>query len=254
MSKGFCSVPKNQKILTLCYAFLEDADLSLGAKGLYALLYLKGSSIEKLDDLMDYMREENDTFKEYYKELVDNGYIVIKGKGSDLKIELKREVVKKPKDVEKATQQLEESKALIEESQEKVVVKKSKYDEIKEWVYAYTELSDIVKATLMAYFQKWLNSEGRFNAIYLTHSRVDEVIGTLIGMELDDEKMIATIRQSIEKEWANVYAIKGYTKANAGISQFDKTTLESGSWSFEEREQIRARAEQLEKEGKKGYF
>ena len=244
----FCTIPKTVKMMSICSIFLENVDISLGAKGLYAMLFYMNKNISSLDDIVEYSNTSKEDTIKYYDELVNAGFIVISNTRNGMKVELKREPAR--------LKQIEESKELSEESKELVNEEKttSKYEKIEKIIKAY-DLPDNVKNLLVSYFEKWLNKRDSFEKAPELHSYiVMEVINKFIALELSEADMIKSIRKSTEKGWHNFYNPNEGRMSNSTTSMFDKNSLESGTWTLEDREKARKRAEELQNSGAKGYF
>ena len=128
--------------------------------------------------------------------------------------------------------------------------KKSAYEYICDTVNSY-ELPTNIKNLLITYFSNWLCKKGRVaEADPLHKNRVMQIIGEFISYHLSEPDMIDCIQQSIDRGW---YKLVPPKQANS-FEQFDKTTLTSGSYTQEDIDAIKKRAEELNKDGGKGTF
>ena len=71
---------------------------------------------------------------------------------------------------------------------------------------------------------------------------------------LSEPDMISCVQQSIDRGWYKLVPPKTEISNVSNFEQFDKTTLTSGSYTQEDIDAIKKRAEELNKDGGKGTF
>lgn len=240
-----------QKMGTFPTSILEDPNVSVGAKGLYMLLYHANPKICGLADLSsNFTTTPKAELENLWQELIDKGYVdVTKNKNGEIKnVKLVR-VAKKSKT---KVQTPEEQTAIQEQVN---VVKEQKVenrytrlvDRIEGW-----EIPKNVKTILITYFTAWLNGEGRFaSADMLRPSTVDRLIGELVAMHLDKDSMIWVVQQSIDHCWFKFVAPTEPITKRTIHQGFSATGIVSGTYTDAEKEEIRKKREELE-HGKKG--
>lgn len=242
-----------QKMGTFPTSILEDPNVSVGAKGLYFLLYHANSKICALADLHgEWTTTSKEDLDKLYQELVDAGYVSVNrdknGKITSVKL-VKTASKPTPKKEETKKKQEEELQAVTEQVN---VVAEKKVEN------AYTKLSDRiekwnlpqnVKNLLYNYFLMWLKKEGRFaEANTIRPSIVDHLIGELIAMHLDEDGMLYVIQQSIDRQWFKFVEPKGpIVKRTVGGKQagFQADGIVSASYTSEEIAKIRQMQQEL---------
>jgi hypothetical protein len=233
-----------RKTVTLPAYVFDDERLSIGAKGLFVQLYYSNDSICALKDLCSVTKTTEEELKVYFNELAENGYVVI----TDKKCELKHKAVSERKAKETTTEEVEK---YAETTQPK---KKSAYEFIVDIINSY-DLPNNVKNLLITYFTNWLGKKGRFaEADDLHKNRVMQIIGEFISYHLSEPDMIDCVQQSIDRGWYKLVPPKKDNNSSTQINSFDKTTLTSGSYTKADIEEIKRKAEELEKNGEKGTF
>lgn len=226
---------------------LDDPDVSVGAKGLYILLYNCNSRIYSLQDLCDkFTTSSKDEVDQYYHELIDAGYITIttNQRTGEEKVTMSKTPHKK--------------KELSEDQKEKVanvtdVVNekpKNKYEILVAHIGRW-ELSTNVSNLLTVYFTKWLHKEGGFAEKDDLHTpRVNQLIGNLVAMHLDEDTMLEVIQQSIDRCWCTFVLPKNTTTRPKGVGTgFTSAEIQSASYTPEEIEAIKKKREQLRQNG-----
>ena len=234
-----------RKTLTIPTYILDDERVSIGAKGLFIQLFYSNDNICALNDLCKVTSSTEEELKKYFNELAETGYIMISDKRCDLRHKAASEkMVAKKTDITEVEQ-------YAETTQPK---KKSAYEYICDTVNSY-ELPTNVKNLLITYFSNWLGRKGRFaEADPLHKNRVMQIIGEFISYHLSEPDMISCVQQSIDRGWYKLVPPKTEISNVSNFEQFDKTTLTSGSYTQEDIDAIKKRAEELNKDGGKGTF
>ena len=234
-----------RKTLTIPSYILDDERVSIGAKGLFIQLFYSNDNICALGDLCKVTSSTEEELKIYFNELAENGYIMISDKRCDLRHKAASEkMVAKKTDIKEVAE-------YAETTQPK---KKSAYEYICDTVNSY-DLPVNVKNLLITYFGNWLARKGRFaEADALHKNRVMQIIGEFISYHLSEPDMITCIQQSIDKGWYKLVQPKAENTNKSNFLQFDKTTLTSGSYTQEDIDNIKKRANELNSEGGKGTF
>lgn len=232
-----------RKIISIPSYILDDNRISLGAKGLFIQLFYSNDNICSLKELRELTSNTEEELNCYFNELASAGYVVI----SDKKCELKHKAVSE----RKAKETTEE--AVTQYANSTQPKKKSAYEYIQDVVNSY-DLPINVKQLLITYFATWLSKKGRFaEADSLHKNRVMQIIGEFISYHLSEPDMITCIQQSIDKGWYKLVSPNNISNSS-NFNQFDKTTLVSGSYTKEDIEDIKRRAEEIENSGEKGIF
>ncbi len=236
----FLKVQGIRKQLTIPTDILNDNRLSVGAKGLYVQLIYSNDSICSLEDLTKLTTNSEDELKEYFKELTTIGYVEITNKQAKLKHTA-------PKAVENVEEKVKEAEEYAETTQPP---KLNVYDKIKLIIDSY-DLSQNVKNILLVYFEARLNKKGRFAASDDLHAnQVRAMIGELVSFHISDEDQITCIQNAIDKQWFKFVK----PEPQASKPKFDKSNLQSGSYTLDDIAQIKKRAEALEASGEQGVF
>ena len=231
-----------RKIISLPSYILDDERLSIGAKGLFVQLFYSNDNICALNDLCKLTTSTEDELKQYFNELAEAGYITI----TDKKCELKHKAVSERKAKETSKEAVEK---YSETTQPK---KKSAYEYIVDTVNSY-DLPTNVKQLLITYFGNWLGRKGRFaEADPLHKNRVMQIIGEFVSYHLSEPDMITCVQQSIDRGWYKLVPPKDNT--TTAVNSFDKTQLTSGSYTKEDINAIKRKAEEMNKNGEKGTF
>ena len=232
-----------RKQLTIPTDILSDSRLSIGAKGLYVQLIYSNDNISSLEDLVGLTTNTEDELKEYFGELAKVGYIEMNNKQAKLKHNA-------PKEVENAEEKVKEAQEYAETTQPP---KLSIYDKIKIIIDEY-DLSQNVKNLLLVYFTDRLNKTGRFSEADDLHATtVRKMIGTLVSYHLSDDDQISCIQTSIDNQWfvfvkPEQKTVKTADAPRRSIS-FDRTDIKSGTYTEQDIENIKKRAEALGSEG-----
>lgn len=256
--KDFIKKPKYRDFIVLPALIFDDERISIGAKGLYAQLYYSSSSISSLDELTGISTNSKDELDAYFDELINVGYIVINKKGEAefvIKTQSEKTVAKK---LDQET--VEEFKNSVQE-QPKVL---NAYEKMVGLINSYNFDSKVTNL-LITYFENWMNKKGRFAEADPIHGYVvRNKINTLVSFHMSDEDMITCIQNSIDKEWfvfvdqrkgSQPKVEEAKPRVNkSSIASFDKSELTSGSYTEDDIQAIKARAEALDAEGKKGTF
>ena len=234
-----------KKILTIPSYILDDPNVSLGAKGLYVQLYYSNNSICSLNELTSTVNSTEEELKKYFQELADTGYIVIKDNKCDL--------------LQKAVSSRSKNKTDVEEAAvyaETVQPKKlSAYEKMINLINSYS-LTDNVKQLLITYFEKRMNKRGRFSEAEDLHGYVVRaMIGELVSFHLSEEDEIKCIQTSIDREWFK-FVNPNNSSSNTGGSNsiFINENIESGTYTQEDIDEIKRKADELESLGEKGYY
>ena len=253
--KDFVKKPKNRDFMVLPALIFEDERLSIGAKGLYAQLYYSSSSISSLEELTEVSTSTKEELDSFFDELIKIGYIVINKKGEaefTIKTQNEKTVAKK---IDEA--QVEEFKNTVQE-QPKIL---NAYEKMLGLINSYN-FNEKVTNLLIQYFETWMNKRGRFAEADSLHGYVVRAkINDLVSFKMSDEDMITCIQNSIDREWFKFVdqragaQPKVEPKVNTSShATFDKTMITSGSYTPNDIQKIKERAEELDKEGKKGTY
>ena len=231
MKSGFFKYT-NIKGLTITTDILEDDRLSIGAKGLYVQIVFCNNNLTSLNDITSYTTSTKDEIDEWFKELVDNGYIDVGKKETEL--------LKKPKGAKAiAKSATPTAVATAMNAVTPQTPTANKYDKMVALVNSY-ELSDNVKQALITYFEKWMSGKGRYANTEIHATRVRSIITELISFHCTDEEMISIIQTSIDREWYKFF--KPETKQTTPtFNAFNKDTLVSGNYTQEEMEALKQR-------------
>lgn len=233
-----------KKILTIPSYILDDPNVSLGAKGLYVQLYYSNNSICSLNELLSTVNSTEDELKKYFQELADTGYITIKDNKCDL---LQKAVSSRSKN----KTDTEEAAVYAETVQPK---KLSAYEKMINMINSYS-LSDNVKQLLITYFEKRMNKRGRFAEADDLHGYiVRAMIGELVSFHLSEEDEIKCIQTSIDREWFKFVNPNTSSNNSGSNSIFINENIESGTYTQDDIDEIKRRADELESIGEKGYF
>lgn len=236
----FLHTTKIRKIITLPTNYLDDPNLSLEAKGLYTQLYYSNDRITALKDLTDIVNSSEEQLKKAFNELTEYGYVTIKNDRCDLQ----QKAVSAKSDKKTST---EDAEKYAETTQPKTL---NKFEKLMKLIESYKEtnqFSEDVVALLKVYFEKWMNKRGRFVEADDLHGYIVRAkIGDLISFHASDDEMINIIQQSIDKEWFKFVKPNSETATQGNVSAFDKTKLESGTYTQEEIDNILKRKQELE--------
>ena len=232
---GLIKVSDIKTMVTLPAYILDDERVSLSAKGLYVQICFSKNDILSLSDITTLANNTEEEITQYINELIDKGYLDYKNSTYSLK--------QKPitsKTIEKRN--IKEVKESIKEAEITPVVKKNKFDFIRDRVNA-SDFSTSVKVLLIDYFIKWLKGEDRFEGQVLHKNMVDGRIESLRSIReefhLNQTELEKCVKQSIENHWFKFV----WPLAEKPNSNFDKNVLTSGSYSSEEIEEIKRKAE-----------
>ena len=241
------SVQGIRKMMTIPTDFLNDARLSIGAKGLYAQILYSNDAYSSLTELVAVTKNTEEELKQYFGELAAIGYLEV-GKNTKLKHNA-------PKDVENVEEKVKEAEKYAETTQPKPL---SIYEKIKLIIDGY-ELSTNVKELLLVYFTKRLNKEGRFAEAGDLHSnQVRAIIGEIVSFHISDEEQIDCVQQSIDREWFKFVKptpkTAGSSSNTAPKASFDKINIKSGTYTQEDIDRIKERSAALEANGEQGVF
>lgn len=255
--KDFVKKPKNRDFMVLPALIFEDERLSIGAKGLYAQLYYSSSSISSLEELTEVSTSTKEELDTFFDELIKIGYIVINKKGEAefaIKTQNEKTVAKK---IDEA--QVEEFKNTVQE-QPKVL---NAYEKMVGLITSY-KFNEAITNLLIQYFEAWMNKRGRFADADPLHGYVVRAkINDLVSFKMSDDDMITCIQNSIDREWFKFVdqragsqpKVEPKQKVNTSShATFDKTMISSGSYTEEDIQKIKERAEALDAEGKKGTY
>ncbi len=251
--KDFIKRPKSKDFMVLPALIFEDERLSIGAKGLYAQLYYSSAGISSLEELESLSTTKKDELDKYFDELTSVGYIALDKKGG-------AEFVIKPQQEKTVARKLDKEavdtfKNTVQE-QPKVL---NAFEKLMGMIESY-KFDPKVENCLKTYFTKWLNGEGRFGEGEPLHGPIARAnINTLVSFHMSDEDMISCIMTSTDRQWRKfVDQRQGSqpkpTGSTSSFATFDKTSLSSGSYTKEDIEKIKEKAEALEAAGKKGTF
>ena len=256
--QDFIKKPKHRDFMVMPALIFDDERLSIGAKGLYAQLYFSSSSISSLEEIVQVSTNSKEELDAYFDELVNIGYIVVKNGKAEFVIKTQSE-----KTVAKKVDQtsVDEFKNTVQE-QPKVL---NAYEKMVGLINTY-KLDSKVTNLLISYFENWLNHKGRFAEAEQLHGyTVRSKINTLISFHMSDEDMITCIQNSIDKEWfvfvdqrlgsqPKASTNNGTRVNTSSIASFDKSQLTSGSYTEEDIQAIKDKAQALDAEGKKGIY
>ena len=255
--KDFVKKPKNRDFMVLPALIFEDERLSIGAKGLYAQLYYSSSSISSLEELTEVSTSTKEELDTFFDELIKIGYIVINKKGEAefaIKTQNEKTVAKK---IDEA--QVEEFKNAVQE-QPKVL---NAYEKMVGLINSYN-FNEKITNLLIQYFETWMNRRGRFADADALHGYVVRAkINDLVSFKMSDDDMITCIQNSIDREWFKFVDQRAGSQPKVEPKQrvntsshatFDKTMISSGSYTEEDIQKIKERAEALDAEGKKGTY
>lgn len=254
--KDFIKKPKNRDFMVLPALIFEDERISIGAKGLYAQLYYSSSSISSLEEIVQVSTNTKEELDDYFDELVNVGYIIVKKGQAEFAIRTQSEkTVAKKVDQES----VDDFKNTVQE-QPKVL---NAYEKMIGLINTY-KFDSKVTNLLISYFENWLNRKGRYADTDPLHGyTVRNRINTLVSFHMSDEDMITCIQNSIDKEWF-VFVdhrlgaqpkITSNAKINtSSIASFDKSQLTSGSYTEADIQAIKDKAQALDAEGKKGTY
>lgn len=255
--KDFVKKPKNRDFMVLPALIFEDERLSIGAKGLYAQLYYSSSSISSLEELTEVSTSTKEELDTFFDELIKIGYIVINKKGEAefaIKTQNEKTVAKK---IDEA--QVEEFKNTVQE-QPKVL---NAYEKMVGLINSYN-FNEKITNLLIQYFETWMNRRGRFAEADALHGYVVRAkINDLVSFKMSDDDMITCIQNSIDREWFKFVDQRAGSQPKVEPKQrvntsshatFDKTMISSGSYTEEDIQKIKERAEALDAEGKKGTY
>ena len=254
--RDFVKKPKYRDFMVLPALIFEDERLSIGAKGLYAQLYYSSSGISSLEELTSVSTSSKEELDTLFDELVKIGYIVLNKKGEAefvIKTQNEKTVAKK---VDEA--HLEEFKNTAQE-QPKVL---NAYEKMVGLITSY-KFNEKITNLLIQYFETWMNHRGRFAEADQIHGyTVRAKINDLVSFKMSDDDMITCIQNSIDKEWFKFVdqregtqpkVAPKHTNTSSHIN-FDKTTITSGSYTEDDVQKIKERAESLDADGKKGTY
>ena len=254
--RDFVKKPKYRDFMVLPALIFEDERLSIGAKGLYAQLYYSSSGISSLEELTSVSTSSKEELDTLFDELVKIGYIVLNKKGEAefvIKTQNEKTVAKK---VDEA--QLEEFKNTVQE-QPKVL---NAYEKMVGLITSY-KFNEKITNLLIQYFENWMNRRGRFADADQIHGYIVRAkINDLVSFKMSDDDMITCIQNSIDREWFKFVDQREGTQPKVAPKptntsshiNFDKTTITSGSYTEDDIQKIKERAESLDAEGKKGTY
>jgi len=222
---------------------LEDPSVSMGAKGLYFLIYQCNDKIYSLQDLCDkFTSTTKEDAEKYYYELVEAGYIEtrVNKNTKEEKITLCRQAKPKKK---MSDEEKDKVNAVTEVVNEKP---KNKYEILMNHINRW-ELPENVKALLEVYFVRWLHKKEGFAFKPDLHTEtVNRLIGNLVAMHLDEKSMLEVIQRSIDKCWCTFVEPKAPVEKPQGLgSGFSAENIQSASFTPEEMEYIRKKREEL---------
>ena len=133
-----------------------------------------------------------------------------------------------------------------------------KLEKIKGIITTKYEFSDLVVNKLMEYFTKRVNKEGRFDEAEDLHGKdVHSLLIQLRNFKMTDAELLSCIQESINKEYfifCDNRKNSSSTPTTSTFKPFDKTVMTSGSFTEEDIQKIREKAEALNEEGQKGIF
>lgn len=235
MSNGLINVSGVRNMVTLPAYIFDDNRVSLGAKGIFVQIYYSKDSILALSDITKLSNSTEDEIQKYINELIDLGYIEEKKGIFNL-----RQKALSSRTIEKK-ENSDEVKSAIKSTVVTPVPKKNKFEFIRDRVMA-SDLPPSVKELLVDYFVKWLNGEDRFAVQELHKNMVDGRINSLISLRdensLKQEDLEKCVKQSIENHWFKFI----WPLVNKS-SQFDRSALVSGSYTPDEIEEIKRKAQ-----------
>lgn len=222
-------------MLTLPAYIFDDNRVSLGAKGIFVQIYYSKDDILALSDITKLANSTEDEIKKYTNELIDLGYIEEKNGAFNL-----RQKALSSKTIEKK-ENYDEVKSAIQSTTVIQVPKKSKFEFIRDRVMA-SDFQPSVKELLVDYFVKWLKGEDRFAGQELHKNMVDGRINSLVILRdsnsLKQADLEKCVKQSIENHW-----FKFIWPLVNRPSQFDRSSLVSGSYTPNEIEEIKRKAQ-----------
>ena len=237
----FINTEKMKKILTIQANIFDDSRVSLGAKGLFTQIYYCNKDISTLNDILKYVNNTEEELKTLFEELVTTGYIVKTKTGFKLVTSVSN---KDKQGIENVEEVVKEANEYAEQTQPKAL---SIYDKIKLIIDSY-ELTQNVKNLLLVYFEARLSKKGRFaegDALHATQVRA--MIGDLVSFHLSEDQELECIQKSIDMQWYKF--VKPSPKPT-----FDKTQIQSGTYTEEAIEEIKKKAKILEQNGEQGVF
>lgn len=237
----FINTEKMKKILTIQANIFDDSRVSLGAKGLFTQIYYCNKDISTLNDILKYVNNTEEELKTLFEELVTTGYIVKTKTGFKLVTSVSN---KDKQGIENVEEVVKEANEYAEQTQPKAL---SIYDKIKLIIDSY-ELTQNVKNLLLVYFEARLSKKGRFaegDALHATQVRA--MIGDLVSFHLSEDQELECIQKSIDMQWYKF--VKPAPKPT-----FDKTQIQSGTYTEEAIEEIKKKAKILEQNGEQGVF
>ena len=243
----FIKVQGFRKLITLPSDIFDDTRLSLGAKGLYVQLYYSNDNICALEDLTKLTGNAKEELQEYFSELAKTGYIETSDKGCKLLAKAPKATV-----TEETVQQAEK---YAEEVQPK---KENAYEQIKKYIYGREYFSPKVKDCLFTYFINRLNKQRDPNSRYYSSAKLNaqligQIVTELVSFHLDEDTTISVIQKSIDKEWNRFFMPTGSSTSQKTTS-WDKSDIVSGSYTPEDIERIKQRAQEMEENGEEAYY
>lgn len=234
--RGYTTIPST---------ILDDNRISIGAKGLYIQLFYSNKSISSLEDVTKLTTSTKEELDNWFKELANVGYIIVKNNRCDL--------VAKTQGEKTVAKKLDEE--AVEAYTETVTEKKPNAYEIMIKIINSYDLPNNVKQLLTTYFENWLNRKGRYvDADQLHGNKVRLLIGELISFHVSEKTMISIVQNSIDHEYFKFFVPEQPTNTTTKVSQFDKSNITSGSFTQDDIKAIRERAAAMEADGKKGTF
>ena len=120
-----------------------------------------------------------------------------------------------------------------------------------------------IENLLITYFENWMNKRGRFAEAEQLHGYVVRAkINELVSFHMSDDDMITCIQNSIDKEWFKFVDQRAGNQSKVSTEKinrsssitFDRTLITSGSYTEDDIESIKRKAQQLDEEGKKGTY
>lgn len=228
---GLIKADKLKSIISLPAYILNDGRISLSAKGLYMQIYHSRDSILSIADIEKFTSSSIDEITNYINELVDSGYITKDKKDTFVLNNQAKKVINA------------DIKTELKDKTVAPIVKKNALEFITDTINAETEIPyEETKNLLIDYFVKWLHGEGRFSAQQLHKNMVIGKIKSFVEIcktnKLNQAEMEKCIQQSIDRQWfVFVYPL-------VNKSKFDKSALVSGSYTMEEKAEIKRKAEE----------
>ena len=227
------TISQSTRYVTMPVAFLEDTELSLKTKAIYAMLYHNKKLLDSLDKA---------EVEAALNELKEVGYIEVKEK----KRKKTTEVILKEKVIHREKSEVlpflaDESSALTYEPSKEEKKKKNKYEKCYDAILDFTDDEELT-ATLTKYLYMRLNPPADSRLRDKPLSNVAQWKSLLYKLDTFKGNKVEIVNKSIQNEWATF------------VGELKTDDVHSNTYSRDEKIAAFNRAVSVEKEGGIGIF